>query len=100
MNIFDFEHIFLVSDELYQTPADFSKLTQNDFNRLLSYSASSPDEEALVKGASHFGYTFFAKSQTTYFVRVRDGPDSTKDLRFEFKDMIEFDRYINLFCMQ
>jgi len=50
------------------------------------------DEEALVKGASHFGYTFFAKSQTTYFVRVRDGSDSTKDLHFEFKDIIEFDR--------
>ena len=50
----------------------------------VTYNASSPDEEALVKGAAKFGFRFAARTQTDVHVVM---PDNKKKI-FVVKEVI------------
>ena len=63
-----------------------------------TYSASSPDELALVNAAKMFGYEFKSRSvdnileiQISKYPREKGNPDKTEVLEFELLNILEFD---------
>ncbi|KAF1332354.1 Phospholipid-transporting atpase, partial [Globisporangium splendens] len=51
------------------------------------FSASSPDELALVSGANFFGYSFKARKNGSVSIRI---PGQSQELTFELLEMIDF----------